>query len=503
MVQGGALTGENRFDVVIVGGGPAGAVLARRLSDNPDRTVLLLEAGPDYGDDLGDWPAELLFSQDQPLESHSWGLHDAGNGMPLPRARLLGGSSAVNACYWIRGSASDFDDWESSGNNGWGFDDLLPFFRMAETDPLGGPLHGNDGPVKVWRTENWSPGDLAVTETAAALGLTRVDDVNGDRDQIPSVGPVPKNMVDYNRLNAALSYLTPVRQRANLTVRPETQIDRVIFDGTLATGVVSTSGERIVSDLVVLAAGAYFTPGILNRSGYGDQADLGTLGIEVRQHLPGVGQNLLDHPFAIDVVGGVLNPHAVFGEKLQGQAVVRSRSEGSPEIDCHIYNAQYFDAERGAWMISAAVSMVNARSTGTVALVSDDPMALPRIEHRHYSEPGDLERMCDGIEFAQKLFDTEPLAGIYEPVAGIRWDTSDRDVLRSIVKERSVSTNHCSGTTKMGPSSDPLAVVDGEGRVYGAENLVVADSSVLPTCPRGNIHFPVVAVAEKIAAGLV
>ena len=497
------MSGDNSFDVVIVGGGPAGAVLATRLTENSDRRVLLVEAGPDYGDDLGNWPPQLLFSQEQPLESHSWGLHDAGNGMPLPRARLLGGSSAVNACYWIRGSAADFDNWEALGNDEWGFDGLLPYFRKAETDPLGGPLHGSEGPVRVWRTEDWSKGDLAVTETAVALGLAKVDDVNGDRDQIPSVGPVPKNMVDYNRLNAVHSYLTPVRGRPNLTIRPQTQVDKVRFDGTRASGVITTTGERIHADLVVLAAGAYFTPGILNRSGYGNETHLSEFGIEVLQHLPGVGQNLLDHPFAIDVVGGVMHPETVFGEKLQGQAVVRSRSIGSPEIDCHIYNAQYFDAEDGKWMISAAVSMVNARSTGTVALTSDDPMALPRIEHRHYSDPGDLERMCDGIEFAQQLFDTAPLADIYQPATGLRWDTSDRDTLRSIVRERSVSTNHCSGTAKMGPSSDPLAVVDGGGRVYGADNLVVADSSVFPTCPRGNIHFPVVAVAEKIAAGLV
>ena len=143
------MTTREGVDVAIVGGGPAGAVLASRLSDDPGRRVLLIEAGPDYGSDRADWPAELLFSQEQALRSHSWGLRDAGSGIELPRARVIGGSSAVNACYWVRGSALDFDDWLDLGNPGWGFDDLLPYFRRAETDPLGGPLHGTDGPVTV------------------------------------------------------------------------------------------------------------------------------------------------------------------------------------------------------------------------------------------------------------------------------------------------------------------------------------------------------------------
>ena len=497
------MTKGNGFDVLIVGGGPAGAVLASRLTADANCSVLLVEAGPDYGGDVADWPAELLFSQQQPLTSHSWELHDAGNGNFLPRARVLGGSSAVNACYWIRGSAADYDAWEALGNPGWGFDDLLPYFRRAESDPLGGPLHGADGPVQVWRANDWSPGDLAFTEAADSLGLKTVEDINGAREQIPSVGPVPKNIVADNRFNAALSYLAPVRDRPNLTIRTDTLVDRVRFAGERAIGIATSAGDEIDADLVVLAAGAYFTPGILNRSGYGNDEDLRSLGIPVHQHLPGVGQNLLDHPFAIDVATALLVPEAEHGKVLQGQAMARSRSQASPgEIDCHLYNGQSFDADLGRWVIGLSVSMVNSRSTGVVSLTSSDPTALPHVEHRHYSDEGDLERMCDGIEMAMEIYTSSPLAAIVEPLEETRWRWSDQKSFAELVRQRSQTTNHCSGTAKIGPASDPFAVVDETGNVYGADNLVVADSSLFPTCPRGNIHFPVVAVAEKIAAGL-
>ncbi len=491
------------YDVVIVGGGSAGCVFANRLTANPGRSVLLIEAGPDYGADPAIWPVELLYSPAQALESHTWGLRDAGSGAFLPRARVLGGQSAVNACYWIRGSAADYDAWEALGNPGWGFDGLLPYFRQAESDPLGGSLHGTDGPVPIFREQNWSPGDAAFVEAAANLGLEEIDDINGAPEQFPSVGPAAKNLIDSARASGVMTYLNPVRHRPNLTTRPDTLIDRVSFDGDRATGVFTSEGEEIRAGLVILAAGAYFTPGILMRSGYGDETDLTACGIPVRQHRPGVGTNLLDHPLAVMAMQGTLAPGSEPDGQTLGPTMIKGRAASSiDEIDFHIYNGQFFDPDLQRWVFHSSVSLMNAHSTGQVRLASSDPNDLPIIDHRHYADPADLERMCDGLEFARTLYQTEPLAELVELLPHRTWSWSSRDELCNLILQHIDSTNHCSGTAKLGPASDPMAVVDHTGRVYGAENLIVADSSLFPTCPRGNIHFPVVATAEKIAATL-
>lgn len=261
-------------DVIIVGSGPAGSVLAARLSEDPARSVLLIEAGPDYGPDWRAWPPELNDPSFIWPESHPWGYTSPrpGGGEPvaLPRGRVLGGSATINGCAWLRGSRVDYDAWASRGNPGWGFDDLLPAFRKAERDPLatGSGVHGADGPVPVYRVckEELTPVERAFGTTAEALGFDHIADLNGSTDQRTGVGPTPKNIADGLRMHPALTYLDSARSRPNLHLLAETHVDRVVFDGRRAIGVVTSDGRLFDGKESILSAGAYGSPAILLRS---------------------------------------------------------------------------------------------------------------------------------------------------------------------------------------------------------------------------------------------
>ena len=239
----------DRFDVVVVGAGPAGCVLANRLTQEAGRSVCVLEAGPDYGPDLAAWPADLRDPTLVWYQSHPWGYQHAGRPpgrpLPLPRARVVGGSSTVNACYWLRGSAADYDGWAALGNPGWSFAELLPYFRRAETDPLGGPLHGTDGPVPVFRAAeaDLTTVDRAFLAAARALGVPDQPDFNGAPGQRPGVGPMPKNLAGGVRMNAAFTYLNQARSRPNLTLVADVLVDRVMVQDGRAVGVQTSDGR--------------------------------------------------------------------------------------------------------------------------------------------------------------------------------------------------------------------------------------------------------------------
>ncbi|HET7034388.1 MAG TPA: GMC family oxidoreductase N-terminal domain-containing protein [Thermomicrobiaceae bacterium] len=495
---------QERFDVVIVGAGPAGCVLAARLSEDPARRVLLLDAGPDYGPDRAAWPAELLEPYHSEVESHSWGYTQRADGagrlLALPRARVVGGCSAINACLWYRGSRIDYDGWAAAGNPGWSYDDLEPYFRRAESDPGGRPgYHGLTGPVRISRAPVLSPLDGAMLETAAELGFPLLEDLNGSPEQIPCAGRTPKNVAEGVRWSAALSYLALARPRSNFTLRPETLARRVLCEDARAAGVEAADGQRFLAGEVIVSAGSYASPALLLRSGIGPPEHLGELGIPLVRALPGVGEHLMDHPFIAPYTSDL----TTFPMRQVGtpecpsfiQAMIKGRSRVSAqEIDLHLYPRQKFDEERGRWLFGWGVSLQFARSLGRVRLASPDPAAAPLIDHNYFGDPLDLQGLLDAIELAFRLVETRPLADLVEPPR-----RRSRAELEAIVRAEVGTTFHPSSTCRMGPASDPGAVVDAEGRVHGVSGLRVVDASIFPSGPRCNLHNPVVAVAERMA----
>lgn len=503
------MTDRQSADFVIVGAGPAGCVLANRLSADPSRSVVLLEAGPDYGSNLANWPPELLDPMGVPTSSHSWGYaHDAASldhALNLPRGRVVGGTSTMNGCIWIRGSADDYDEWESRGNPGWGFAELMPYFQMAESDPLGGELHGTSGPVPVARVpaSQWTPVDRALIDSARSLGFDLVSDLTGKPTQSPAIGPTPKNLLDGVRFNGALSYLAPARERKNLTIRPETLVDRIHIEGDRAVGVMTAAGDIVVGRTVILAAGAYGSPAILLRSGIGPAAELKQLGIPMVRDLPGVGSGLMDHPLVEGLMECAIAPGAWPASATFMPLMIEARSgQVDRDIDLHIYQGQSFDADSGSWRMWLSISLQYARSQGRVRLRGRDPAAPLVIDHAYFADPADLEALADGVELVNRLVTTGPLAEIVQPLPDRTLTFSTRNDLRRKIRSQVGTTFHPSSSCRMGPADDPMAVVDARARVRGIADLLVVDASIFPTGPRGNLHFPVVAVAEKIAACL-
>ena len=496
-------------DVLVAGGGSAGCVLAARLSEDPGCHVVLLEAGPDLAGQA-DVPPDVLDASG-PTTAHDWGYMAEPDGLgrriALPRARLIGGCSSTNGCFALRGAPAVYDGWAQLGNPGWSFAEVLPFFRRLEADAdFGGEWHGCDGPVPIRRhpPAELNAAQAAFIDAARCYGLPYVADHN--RPDALGVGPTPRNARDGVRMSTSLTYLAAARGRPNLTIRGDAVVDRVEVRGSVATGVRLIGGEVITADRVVLAAGAYASPAILQRSGIGPAVRLSALGIGVIADLPGVGENLIDHPLvAVDLPAR----RVVTGSRFQAIATLRSQLAPDAGPDLHLFAAGPFDVGRDISPAGAVFGLVTGLvlpfSRGWVRLRSADPADPPRINVAHLRHRDDMRRMIEATLIARAISRTDPLAGVVdgtELAPGPAVGDDDADALAASVASRVSTYHHPVGTCRMGADPDGGAVVDARGRVHGIEHLRVADASIMPTIPSANTNLSAIMVAERVASWL-
>lgn len=486
-------------DVVVLGGGTAGCVVAGRLAAESEADVVVLEAGPDYGArGSGRWPGDLL-DGGALVASHSWG-YDTGDVHPLrgpvelPRARVIGGCSSHNGCIAAVGCPEDYDGWARIVDDAsWGADALRPLFARA-LERLR---------VRAYADDEIGPFHRACLEAAVALGLQRSDDLD-DLDGGVGFGVEPVNVDAGVRVNTAFAYLDPARGRQNLRIVDGTLCDRIVPEREAIEVVAWRDGAevRVRAATAVLAAGSYGSPAILLRSGIGDPAVLAAHGIAAVHALPGVGRNLHDHPLVeLDFAGSPALREALadaaatrFVPEEQTLGKLRS-SRASGPYDLHLIPVAAPEHSLLEGRTILAVGAMEPRSRGRLTLASADPDAAPLIDHGYLADPRDVAVLVEGIERARELAATEPLRALI----GKELAPGDDGDLERAIRTSHVHYYHPVGTCRLGAADDPLAVCDAGGRLHGLDRIVVADCSLMPVVPRANTNVPAVVVGERIA----
>ncbi|GBH24184.1 GMC family oxidoreductase [Burkholderia vietnamiensis] len=518
------------FDYIVVGGGSGGCVAAGRLTEDPSVTVCVLEAGGRGDDALVNVPTGAVAML--PTRVNNWAFDtvpQSGLGGRIgyqPRGKALGGSSAINAMVYVRGHRVDYDGWAAPGNEGWAYDDVLPYFRLSEhNERFDDAFHGRDGPLWVSDLPTGNPFHARYLEAARQAGLPPTDDFNGAQQE--GIGLYQVTQKHGERWSAARADLLPhVGRRDNLSVETHAPVLRILFDGTRATG----GGGRQHGEVrtlrarreVVLAAGALQTPQLLMLSGVGPADELQRLGIPVRVALPGVGRNLQDHPDfvlgyrtrGVDTMGvsargalRLLREFARFRRERRGMLTSNFAEGGgflttraglaAPALPLPFVVALVDDHARrphAGHGLSCPGCLLPPRSRGTVTLHRADPLAAPRIDPAFFADPRDRDDMVAGARLTRRLMEAPALAD---------WTTRDvftanvstDDEIRDVLRRRTDTVYHPVGTCRMG--RDALAVVDPQLRVHGVDGLRIVDASVMPTLIGGNTNAPTIMIAEK------
>jgi len=524
------------FDYVIIGAGSAGSVLANRLTEDGTQTVLVLEAGPSDWHPYIHLPAGFIKTfHDRrvnwlySMEPSEW---TAGRRILAPRGKTLGGSSSINGNVFNRGQPMDFDTWAQLGNRGWGFADVLPYFKRLEKrlGPGDDTYRGRDGALTVTDMDWHHPLCEAFIEGAVGLGIPRNPDYNGAIQE--GVSYVQRTIHRGRRVSAATAFLHPARRRPNLSVLTHAHATAIVLDGKRATGVCFSHGgrggvERAVSANreVILAGGAYNSPMLLQLSGIGPPALLSSLGIAVRHPLPGVGENLKDH-YAPRFVARVKNIDTI-NERSRGLKLVREalrwaiygdgilalnptlvycfwRSEpdvANSDLQLTFTPASYREGVQGELEREPGMTVASwqqrPESRGTVQIRSADPFDPPIIQPNYLSVEADRRVLLAGMKLARRLLATKPLAPYYDredfPGPQVKTDAE----LLAAAKQRGTTTFHPAGTCRMGPARDPTAVVDHELRLHGIERLRVVDASIMPSMLSANLNAATLMLADK------
>jgi len=494
-----------RAHVVIVKGGAAGAVMATRLSEDPARSVVLLEGGPVYPLDAE--PSDLRDPGRVPGEpEHDWGYTARGGRAAaeifVPRGKALGGSSAVNAAIAMRARDDDIREWQSHGVEGWSAETVTSAFANLERS-VGddGGDHGGSGtfPIRQERYEELSTSLRAFVDASSALGFPRV--AHFDAAATGGVAPFSLNVVDGVRQHTGRVYLTDdVRGRPNLEIHGEVLVDRVLLDGGRAIGVVASDGSVFAGEEVVLSAGAYGSPAILLRSGIGPAAELRDLGIDAVVDLP-VGQRLQDHPF-------FYNPYALVPEALDmmpraGALLWIASSEAADgELDLHISATHLMDPSLSptGGAIVLATGLVQPESRGTIRLRSRDAEDPPLIDCNFLATPRDRSRMLEGVKLGRSIGRHPVLAPLIAAELMPGDGVQDDDDLERFVESNLNTYGHPTATAPMGGPNDPWSVVDSGGAVKGVSALRVVDASIMPTVTSVATNLTTIMIAERIAA---